>query len=112
MRKQDKFIIWPAYFDQTKTRKDGRRVEKSLAVQHPKIDEVALAVQKLGLNHEVVADAVYPKSPWVKTGMILVEKAGSKEHIIRRIAGQLPKVRSEAPKEKPTKKKKKQKKRV
>lgn len=109
MRKQDKFIIWPAYFDQTKTRKDGRRVSKSLAVQHPKIDEVTLAVQKLGLKHEVTADASYPKTPWTKTGMILVEKQGSKDQVIRRIAGQLPKVRSEAPKEKPTKKKKKQK---
>jgi signal recognition particle subunit SRP19 len=109
MRKQDKFIIWPAYFDQTKTRKEGRRVEKSLAVQNPKIDEVTLAVQKLGLKHEVVADGGYPKSPWVKTGMILVEKAGSKEQVIRRIASQLPKVRSEASKEKPTNKKKKRK---
>jgi signal recognition particle subunit SRP19 len=106
VRKQDKVIIWPAYFDQTKTRKDGRRVEKSLAVQHPKIDEVTLAVARLGLKHEVVADAGYPKAPWGKTGMILVEKAGSKEQVIRRIAGQLPKVRSEAPKETPKKKKK------
>jgi signal recognition particle subunit SRP19 len=104
VRKQDKFIIWPAYFDQSKTRKDGRRVSKSLAVQHPKIDEVTLAVQKLGLMHEVAADVGYPKTPWVKTGMILVEKQGSKEQVIRRIAGQVSKVRSEAPKEKPKKK--------
>ncbi len=107
MRKQDKFIIWPAYFDQSKTRKDGRRVSKSLAVLHPKIEEVALAVQKLGLKHEVVAEAGYPKMPWAKTGMILVEKQGSKEQVIQRIAGKLPKVRSEAPKEKPKKKSKK-----
>ena len=107
MRKQDKVAIWPAYFDQTKTRKDGRRVEKSLAVQHPKIDEVTLAVQKLGLKHELVADSGYPKMPWVKMGMVLVEKQGSKEQVIRRIAGQLPKIRSEVSKEKPTKRKKK-----
>ena len=110
MRKQDKVIIWPAYFDQTKTRKDGRRVEKSLAVQHPKIDEITLAVQKLGLKHELVTDSGYPKMPWVKTGMVLVEKQGSKEQVIRRIAGQLPKIRSEIPKEKPKTKKKKKKK--
>ncbi len=109
MRKQDKIIIWPAYFDQSKTRKDGRRVSKSLAMQQPKIDEVTLAVQKLGLKHEVRPDAGYPKTPWIKTGMILVEKQGSKEQVITKIAGQLPKVRSEAPKEK-TKKSKKSKK--
>jgi signal recognition particle subunit SRP19 len=98
VRKQDKFIIWPAYFDQTKTRKDGRRVAKSLAVQNPKIAEVTMAVEKLGLKHEVSAEAGYPKTPWLKTGVILVEKRGSKEQVIRKIANQLSKVRSETPK--------------
>ena len=99
MRKQDKVIIWPAYFDQTKTRKNGRRVTKSLAVQNPKIAEVTMAVEKLGLKHEVAADAGYPKTPWLKTGKILVEKKGSKEQVIRKIASQLLKVRSENPKQ-------------
>ena len=105
MRKQDKFIIWPAYFDQSKTRKDGRRVSKSLGLPHPSIDEVVLAVQKLGLKHEVVVDAGYPKMPWVKTGMILVEKQGSKEQIIQRIASSLSKIERKAPNEKRKKKK-------
>ena len=95
MRKQDKTIIWPAYFDLTKTRKEGRRVQKSLAVQSPKILEVQEAAQKLGLKFEVVADKGYPKAPWAKTGMILVEKKGSKEQIINRIAKQLLKARNE-----------------
>ena len=98
MRKQDKVIIWPTYFDQTKTRKDGRRVTKSLAVQHPKIAEVTMAVERLGLKHEVAIEAGYPKTPWLKTGMILVEKKGSKEQVIRKIANQLSKIRSETPK--------------
>ena len=95
MRKQDKFIIWPAYFDQTKTRKNGRRVVKSLAVQHPKIAEVTMAVEKLGLKNELGSEASYPKAPWLKTGMILVEKQGSKEQLIRKIANQLLKMRRE-----------------
>ena len=99
MRKQDKFIIWPAYFDQTKTRKNGRRVTKSLAVQHPKIAEVTMAVEKLGLKHELGSEAGYPKTPWLKTGMILVEKQGSKEQVIRRIANQLLRIRSKHPKQ-------------
>ena len=99
MRKQDKAMIWPAYFDQTKTRKEGRRVPKSAAVQFPKILEIQEAAQKLGLNFEVVADKGYPKMPWAKTGMLLVEKKGSKEQVIRKIANQLLKVRSENPKQ-------------
>ena len=98
MRKQEKFIVWPVYFDQTKTRKNGRRVPKSLTVRHPKIAEVTTAVAKLGLKHEVTLDVGYPKTPWLKTGMILVEKDGSKEQVIRRIANQLLKIRSESSK--------------
>ena len=98
MRKQDKAIIWPAYFDQTKTRKKGRRVPKNMAVQSPKILELQEAAQKQGLRNEVVATAGYPKTPWVKTGMLLVEKKGSKEQVISRIAKQLLKSRSETPK--------------
>ena len=94
MRKQDKAIIWPAYFDQSKTRKEGRRVPKSLAVQSPRIQEITEAVAKLGLKHEVAAEAGYPKTPWVETGMILVEKTVSKEQTIKKIAKQLLKVRS------------------
>ena len=98
MRKQDKIIIWPAYFDQAKTRKNGRRVPKNLAVQSPKIMEIQEATQKLGLEFEVVTDKDYPKTPWAKTGMLLVEKKGSKEHVINRIAKQLVQVQAEKPK--------------
>ena len=95
MRKQEKIIIWPAYFDQAKTRKNGRRVPKNLAVQSPKILEIQEAVQKLGLDFEAVPDTGYPKVPWAKAGMLLVEKKGSKEQIISRIAKQVLKARNE-----------------
>jgi len=96
MRKQDKAIVWPVYFDQAKTRKEGRRVPKSLAVQSPRITEVTAAVATLGLKYDVAVEAGYPKTPWAKTGRIMVEKNGSKEQTIRKIAKQLLKVRSDA----------------
>jgi len=95
MRKQDKAIIWPAYFDQTKTRKNGRRVPKNLAVPSPKIEEIHEAAGKLGLKNEVVATTGYPKTPWQKTGSILVEKKSPKEQILKKLAKQLVKARSE-----------------
>jgi len=99
MRKQDKAIIWPAYFDSAKTRKEGRRVPRSLAVQSPKIVEIEEAAARLGLRHEVAVEAGYPKTPWVKAGMILVEKKGAKEQVIQKIAKQLLKMRSETSKQ-------------
>ncbi|MGQ9538112.1 MAG: signal recognition particle subunit SRP19/SEC65 family protein [Candidatus Bathycorpusculaceae bacterium] len=96
MRKQDKLILWLTYFDSTKTRGEGRKVPKSLAVPSPKISELKEAVEKLGLEHELVPEASYPKTPWLKTGMLLVHKKETKNQIIRKIAKQLQKVRSTA----------------
>jgi signal recognition particle subunit SRP19 len=98
LRKQDKAIIWPAYFDSGKTRKQGRRVPKNLAIQSPKILEIQEASTRLGLQNEVVADKGYSKTPWGKPGMLLVEKNASKEQIINKIAKQLLKNRNEATK--------------
>ena len=97
MRKQDKIIIWPAYFDSTKTRGDGRRVPKSLAVPSPKILEMKEAVEKLGLDYELVVDAGYSKTPWLKTGMLLVKKKEPKEQTIKKIGKHLMKNRSITP---------------
>jgi signal recognition particle subunit SRP19 len=94
VRKQDKIIIWPAYFDATKTRKDGRRIAKSLAVPSPRILEIKNAAEKLGLEHELVEGAGYSKTPWMKTGMLFVKKDEAKDKTINRIAKQLVKIRS------------------
>jgi len=94
MRKLDKAIIWPVYFDVSKTRKKGRRVPKNLAVQSPKIDEVKLAVDRLGLKNEIRLEAHFSRLPWIKTGMVLVEKKEAKEKILIKIAKQLVKIKS------------------
>ncbi|MGA2681630.1 MAG: signal recognition particle subunit SRP19/SEC65 family protein [Candidatus Bathyarchaeia archaeon] len=94
MKKLDKAIIWPIYFDANKTRRNGRRVAKNLAVQSPKIDEIKVAVDKLGLKNEVRLEAHFPRIPWAKTGMLLVEKREAKEKIILKIAKQLLKLKN------------------
>jgi len=94
MKKLNKAIIWPIYFDVSKSRKKGRRVPKNLAVQSPKITELKEAVDKLGLKNEVKLEAHFPKTHWAKTGMLLVEKKEAKEKIIKKIAKLLVKIKS------------------
>jgi signal recognition particle subunit SRP19 len=96
MRKQDKVILWPAYFDSTKTRKEGRKIPKNLAITSPKISELKETVEKLGLDYELVLEAGYPKTPWLKTGMLLVARKEPKNQIIEKIAKQLLKIRGAA----------------
>lgn len=94
MRRQNKVVLWPVQFDLTKTRGDGRKIPKSLAVPSPKIIELKEAVEKLGFEYELVAEAIYPKTPWLKTGMLLVAKKGNKNQMLKKIAKQLQKIRS------------------
>jgi signal recognition particle subunit SRP19 len=95
MRKLDKAIIWPVYFDINKSRAEGRRVPKTCAVQSPKIAEIKEAADKLGLVNDVNLEAHFPKMPWAKSGMLLVEKKEAKEKIIQKLAKQLVKIKSQ-----------------
>jgi len=94
MRKSDNAIIWPVYFDESKSKKEGRRVPKSLAVANPKIVEIQQAAEKLGLKYEINPTAGYPKTPWAKNGMLTVEKNEPKEQIVLKLARQLAKIKA------------------
>ena len=89
MRKQDKILLWPAYFDSNKTRLQGRRVPKSLAITSPKLEQIQNATKSIGLQSEVGFDVKYPKTPWQKTGYVLIPKKGLKTQIIRKLAREL-----------------------
>jgi len=95
MRKQNRLVLWPAYFDSTKTRQQGRRISKGLAVPTPRLDELQKAAEKCGLQTEVVPDVKHPHAPWQKTGLIFVPKSASKMQIIRRVAKELSTIRAQ-----------------
>ncbi|MXR19384.1 signal recognition particle subunit SRP19 [Halobacterium bonnevillei] len=68
-------VIWPAYLDATLTRREGRRVPQSLAVDDPTLDEVATAVQQVGYDAVVERDVAYPRRNWEDSGRVLVKDA-------------------------------------
>jgi signal recognition particle subunit SRP19 len=104
MRKlNEKAIIWPVYFDQNKTRKEGRRIPKNQAVQQPKIFEIKEAADRLGIQNEINLEAHYPKMHWAKTGMLIVEKREAKEAIIQKLAKQLIKIKNQQASQQPAK---------
>lgn len=81
--------MWSNYFDSTKTRNDGRRVPRNLAVSSPKIEELQRAAKRLGLQPEVNLDAAHPSCPWRKTGFIVLPKTESKTETMKKIAKEL-----------------------
>ncbi len=97
MRQQDKVILWPSYFDATKTRRNGRQVAKNSAVPNPGIQEIKQAAEELHMICELLANTSYPKAPWTRTGMLLVKKNREpKSQIVKKIASQLMRIRSSA----------------
>lgn len=94
MRQQDKVIIWPVYFDSTKTRKHGRRIPKNVGVPSPRVQELKEAADQLKIENELVPDVAYPGMPWTKTGMLLVKKKIPKEKTIKDLALALTRIRS------------------
>jgi len=95
MRKQDKIVLWPLYFDSTKTRLEGRRVPKNMATSAPRLDEVQRAVERTGFRPETVPNAAHPSTWWQKTGFVIVPKKNTKAQTIRKVAKELQKLRAQ-----------------
>jgi signal recognition particle subunit SRP19 len=88
-RDDNKYVIYPVYFDSTVSRLNGRRVAKKHAVEKPSLENLAKAAKSLGLNPVLEKDAVHSSTPWKKEGRILVEKKGSKTKLLLQLANRL-----------------------
>ena len=93
MRKKNKIIVWSIYFDANKTRTEGRRVPKNLAVSAPKIGELQRATKRLDLQAEIISNAAHPSSPWLKVGLLVIPKTESKDKTLKKIAKELSNLR-------------------
>lgn len=89
MRKREIVVLWPVYFDSTKTRSEGRKVPKKLAVPKPTLEEVRNAAKLLGFHPEIVSGAAHPSISRQKTGLVAVLKKGPKTQIVLKIAGKV-----------------------
>jgi len=90
----DHLILWPSYFDSTKTRAEGRRVAKGQAVQNPTAEEILKAVESLGLKAAVRQGKAYPRCWWDWGGCVSVEKSLAKTELIGKVAPRLRQMRA------------------
>ncbi len=67
-------VLWPAYFDASLTRSEGRRVPRELAVEEPTVDEIADAVQQVGYDAVIERDKTYSRE-YEARGRVLVKGA-------------------------------------
>lgn len=88
-REDDKFILYPLYFDNSLSRNDGRRVSLDSSIEKPTIEQIAKAAESLGLHPILERDFSHPSRHWKQDGRILVDKKNSKEKILQQIAQRL-----------------------
>jgi signal recognition particle subunit SRP19 len=86
MPDKDKLVVWPIYFDSTRSRRNGRAVAAEHAVSSPTIDDVIAAATKAGLKPEVEREKRHPKTWYESAGRILVQKSGPKSKVLKSIA--------------------------
>ncbi|MBC7101457.1 signal recognition particle subunit SRP19/SEC65 family protein [Methanothermobacter tenebrarum] len=66
-------IIWPAYLDSKKTKKEGRKIPRKHAVESPTLNEIRKAAERLKFKAKIEADKAYPSSWWERSGRVIIE---------------------------------------
>jgi len=85
----NKYVIWPIYFDKSISRLKGRRVPKKYAIEKPSIEDIAKAAKSLDLHPVLEKYSAHPSRYWKKEGRILIDKKGAKSKLLIRIASRL-----------------------
>jgi signal recognition particle subunit SRP19 len=88
-RDENKYVIYPLYFDRTVSRLKGRKVAKKYAVEKPVLENIAKAAQSLKLNPIIEKNGIHSSTPWKKEGRILIEKKGPKTQLLIQLANRL-----------------------
>ena len=88
-------VIWPAFLDAERSRSEGRRVARDLAVPDPTVDEIAQAVQQVGYDAVIEREKTYPRE-YEARGRVLVKDAedATKSDLLGAVAAYLGALRS------------------
>ena len=67
-------VLWPEYFDISRSRAEGRRLPKSLCVDKPDLDIIAKGAMILDLEYKIFEDVAYPANWAARSGCVRVER--------------------------------------
>lgn len=95
MRSRKPFLIfWPQYFDAKRSRSEGRKLTKKLAIEKVTTKEIALAAKRLGYKSEIEGSFKYPKTWWDNPGRVVIDAKGKKKSkILLEVAREIRKIR-------------------
>jgi len=95
MRSRKPYLIfWKNYFDSKKTRSEGRRLSKKLAIDKVSTKEIAKAARRLGYKAEIEGNYRYPRTWWEEPGRVIIETKGKKKSkVLLEVAREIRKIR-------------------
>ncbi|HXZ98311.1 MAG TPA: signal recognition particle subunit SRP19/SEC65 family protein [Candidatus Acidoferrum sp.] len=94
MKQRGKIVVWPANLDSTKSRIEGRKVPKALAIQAPRLEEISEGAKRLSLEVDITAGKSQPRSWWEKGGYAIIAKKETKGSVLRALAAEIRKARA------------------
>jgi signal recognition particle subunit SRP19 len=80
------WVLWPEYFDSARTRAQGRKVPRGLAIPEPTLDALAAALKRQGLQFKLEPEKAYPGNWFNKKGRALVERSQPKTLLVLKTA--------------------------
>ena len=98
MRSRKPFLIfWPQYFDGKRSRAEGRRLPKNLALEKITLDDIVKAAKNLNYQYEIEDSLKYPRTWWDDSGRVSINTNGKKKSkVLRELAKQMRKNRGKA----------------
>ncbi len=88
-RNEQKYVVYPLYFDSSVSRFKGRKVDKKNSVEKPTVEAIAKAAGSLGLHPQIEKDRAHPSTPWRKEGRVTIDKKGPKARLLLQIANRM-----------------------
>ncbi|HSA38775.1 MAG TPA: signal recognition particle subunit SRP19/SEC65 family protein [Methanoregula sp.] len=85
---QGECILYPCYFNAGYSRREGRRVRKSLGVKAPVITDLERALKRAGVHYRI-EDHHHPAHCARREGRIVAEWTDGKELLIKNVAQKL-----------------------
>ena len=90
-----KMVIWVSTIDSSRTRMEGRKIAKGLAIKEPTLSEMQKAAEHLSIQPDV-EERGYPKDQGQETrtpGRILVEKKHPKTKTLKLLCDEIRRIR-------------------
>jgi signal recognition particle subunit SRP19 len=88
-KNEDKYVIYPVYFDKNLSKSEGRKIAIKNAVDKPNIEAISKAAKSLGLHPVLEKNVCHPSHYWKKEGRLLIDKKDTKSKLLVQIANRL-----------------------